>query len=356
MPVTIRRREFTANDHKTSYLNAGPELGPTLIFVHGWPDIAETWKPQIETFASLGFHVVAPDCRGYGQSSVSSNASDYRIEVLVDDALALLSHLQREEAVWVGHDWGSSIVAGLAAHHPEVCRATAYLAVPYHSLEYGLDYLLSLINRDIYPADTHPNGPWDYQAFYERNPERAIKQYEANIANSVKAVHSKSDPANFGKPARTSKITNDGGWFGGTDAAPDIPLSRTVFAEDPDLYTTASDAMKRTGFFGATSYYLNHAANAAYAEKSINGGFLDMPSLFIEAQHDAVCATNLSRMAEPMRRYCRNLTECSVNAGHWLQLEKPADVNAALARVRMLSSTHLNALLFRTPLIQSLKC
>lgn len=329
----VSRREFMSGGQTLSYLTAGPNQGPLLVFVHGWPGVAETWKFQTEAFALLGFCVVALDTRGYGHSSVSNVVSDYRVEAHVNDALALLSHLRREEAVWIGHDWGSGIVWGLAAHHPEVCKAVANLAVPYHVLEYGLDYLLKFINQDIYPIDTHPNGQWDYQVYYGKDPDRVIKQFEANIPNSIKSCYLRANHANFGKPARTSIITRDGGWFGGADAAPDTPLSATVFSNAPDLHTEVSDAMSRTGFFGATAYYRNHAANAAYAQKSLNGGYLDMPTLFIEARHDAVCATNLSRLSEPMRKFCRNLTECSVDAGHWLQLEKPEDVNAAIIKV-----------------------
>jgi soluble epoxide hydrolase/lipid-phosphate phosphatase len=335
MPVTISRHDFDANNHKTSFLTAGPKSGPLLIFVHGWPGIAETWKRQIETFASLGFYVVAPDTRGYGYSSVSNTISDYSLEALVQDALALLSHLQRKEAVWIGHDWGSGIVWAVAAHHPEVCKAVVNLAVPYQMLEYGLDHLLTLINREIYPEDSYPYGQWDYQVYYESNSDRVTKQYETNIPNSLKTCYVKANYALYGKPARHSIITRDNGWFGGADAAPDTPLSATVFENDPDLHKTVSDAMSRTGFFGATAYYLNHTLNAAYARKSVNGGFLDMPCLFIAARHDPACATELSRLTEPMRKFCRDLTECTVNSAHWLQLEKPEDVNAAIAKVRM---------------------
>jgi soluble epoxide hydrolase/lipid-phosphate phosphatase len=354
MSVTISRHEFIANNHKTSYLTAGPTVGPLLIFVHGWPGIAETWKLQIETFASLGFYVAAPDTRGYGYSSVSKIVSDYSLEVLVQDALALLSHLRREEAIWIGHDWGSGIVWALAAHHPEVCKAVVNLAVPYHGIECGLDHLLTLINREIYPDDVYPDGQWDYQVYYEGNSDRVVKQFEANIPNSVKACYLKANYANYGKPARTSTITRDGGWFGGADAAPDIPLSATVFVNYPELHGTISDAMSRTGFFGATAYYLNHALNATYAHKSVNGGFLDMPCLFIEARQDGVLSTALGGLSEPMRRFCRDLTECSVNAAHWLQLEKPEAVNAALARVMIFSLSSFFLVILHTPLLKFL--
>jgi soluble epoxide hydrolase/lipid-phosphate phosphatase len=119
--VLVEEHEFSDDELKTFYLSAGPKNGPLLIFVHGWPGIAETWKPQLSVFAAFGFHVVAPDMRGYGRSTATREASDYRLELIVSDMLKLLAHLQRKEAIWIGHDWGAAVVWALAAHHPEVC-------------------------------------------------------------------------------------------------------------------------------------------------------------------------------------------------------------------------------------------
>lgn len=114
--------EFSDGELKTFYLSAGPQNGPLLILIHGWPGIAETWGPQLSAFAAFGFRVVAPDMRGYGRSTVTSEASDYRLERIVSDMLAFLAHLEKEEAIWIGHDWGAAAVWALAAHHPRVCR------------------------------------------------------------------------------------------------------------------------------------------------------------------------------------------------------------------------------------------
>ena len=118
--VHIEEHEFSDDGLKLFYLSAGPKNGPLVIFVHGWPAIAETWKPQISAFAALGFHVIAPDMRGYGRSTATRNSRDYRLERLVSDMLALLAYLERQSAVWIGHDWGSPVVWALASHHPEV--------------------------------------------------------------------------------------------------------------------------------------------------------------------------------------------------------------------------------------------
>jgi soluble epoxide hydrolase / lipid-phosphate phosphatase len=328
----IEEHEFTNEKLKIFYLSAGPKNGPLLIFIHGWPGLAETWKPQMSAFAALGFRVVAPDMRGYGRSTVTRNSRDYRLEQIVSDILTLLAHLEREEAIWIGHDWGAAVVWALVAHHPEVCSGVVNLSVPYHTLEYGLGPLLSHINREIYPADKFSDGQWDYQTYYENHSINAInKVFEANIENTIKLIYRRGDPALYGKPALSSTIARDDGWFGGRPSAPEMgDVSRSVL--DESTFQSLCTQHKRNGFFGPSSYYLNHAANEEYSKSARNGGVLEVPALFIEGKYDAVLGTSTSRLSEPMRRYGRNLTECSIEAGHWIGLERPREVNAAIAR------------------------
>ncbi len=77
--------------HTTHYLAAGPEDGPLLIFVHGWPELSLTWRHQLPVFGGLGFRAIAPDLRGYGRSSVYSRFEDYAQEQVVADMLELLA-------------------------------------------------------------------------------------------------------------------------------------------------------------------------------------------------------------------------------------------------------------------------
>ena len=74
---------------------------------------------------------------------------------------------------------------------------------------------------------------------------------------------------------------------------------------------------------------MNHAANTVYAQRAANAGYLDMPTLFLTASYDYICECVESRLPEPMRERCRNLTERTVDAGHWMAQEKPVDVNNA---------------------------
>lgn len=92
--------------------------------------------------------------------------------------------------------------------------------------------------------------------------------------------------------------------------------------------------MQKTGFWPGTAYYMNHKCNAEYNRQALRGGGnLEQPVLFVHATWDLTCDTKTSRLAEPMRELCSNLTEASVEAGHWVQLEKPTEVNAVLCRI-----------------------
>jgi len=309
----------------TSYLEAGPEDGPLLVFVHGWPGLASTWHYQLEHFAALGYRVVAPDMRGYGDSTVHDDPAAYRQELVVADMLALLDHLGRRRAVWIGHDWGSPTVWNIAAHFPERCVGVATLAIAFGTLERGWDGLLAAIDRDRYPENTSLYGQFDYMAFYELNASQAKSVFEAVPGNTVKAVFQRGDPAVHTRPAQRSVVIRDGGWFGGAPSAPDAPLSSTVLTERD--FEELTDALTRDGFGGPTGYYLNHEVNARYAEAAPSGRVLRLPVLFVGAAYDQVADLRSPTALDAMRASCPDLTETTVSAGHWLQLEAAPEVN-----------------------------
>jgi pimeloyl-ACP methyl ester carboxylesterase len=326
----LARKSLATPAHTTAYLEAGPPGGPLLIFVHGWPAIALTWRRQITHFARLGYRAVAPDMRGYGNSTVHADPAAYRQELVVHDMLALLDHLGRERAVWAGHDWGSPTVWNLAAHFPERCLAAATLAVPFGRLERGLGALLQTVDRDRYPAGTYPHGQFDYMVFYEQAAQRATAVFGADPASTVKALFRRGDPAVHTRPAPTASITRDGGWFGGAPSAPDLPLEEAVLTPEDHAELTA--ALTRNGFAGPTGYYLNHRVNAAYAEAALNAGRLDLPVLFIGAEYDPVADLTSPSALTAMRQSCTDLTEVTVPAGHWLHLEAADRINQCLER------------------------
>lgn len=311
--------------HTSFYLACGPQDGAPIIFVHGWPELSLSWRHQLPVFGAMGFRAIAPDMRGYGRSSAPPRHDDYEIEKIVGDMIELADELGIERAVWVGHDWGSPVVWGVASHHPDRCHGVANLCVPYVPNGRFFD----LIDRTVYSEDEYPAGQWDYQLFYLESFETARSGFEANVEGTVKLLFRKGDPSGAGKPAVTASIRRNGGWFPG-GAAPDLPKDDDVLTEQD--FRAYSAALKRNGFFGPDSWYMNPAANAAYQERSVNGGRLTMPVLFLHAEYDYVCETVRSHLADPMREACDNLSEVVVKSGHWMAQEKPAEVNAALAR------------------------
>lgn len=330
-PLMITEHVTRSGTHAQFHLACGPEDGPLLVFLHGWPELGWSWRHQLPAFGALGFRAVAPDMRGYGRSSVYADPAAYAQQAVVGDMLALLAALGRERAVWIGHDWGAPTVWALATHHPERCTAAASLCVPHWTLERGLDALLPLIDRALYPEATFPYGQWDYMRFYEEAFDAACASMDAKVVNTVRALLRAGDPARLGKPAGTAFTRKAGGWFGGAGAAPELPRDERVISEQDEAIYVA--ALTRNGFAGPNAYYLNHAANAAYAATAIADGRLAMPTLMLHARFDAVCqSAGAALLSQPMRERCADLTEAIVNSGHWMAQERPIEVNAQLAR------------------------
>ena len=320
----------SSSRHTTGYLACGDAKRPLIIFVHGWPELSHSWRHQLPCFAGLGFRAVAPDLRGYGRSSIYRDHESYALEHVVRDMLELLDGLGQPKAVWVGHDWGSPVVWSLASHHPERCHAVASLCVPYLARGFTPDHLVPLVDRRVYPEADFPVGQWDYQLFYLESFDKARRTFEANPRNTVKALFRKGNPNAKGAPSRTAGVRKAGGWFGGAAEPPDVPLDTDVLSED-DLNTYAA-SLQRNGFFGPDSYYMNPDRNADYARRAGRGGRIDLPVLFVHGEYDYTCETVSSRLAEPMRQDCRDLTEVVIRSGHWMAQEKPIEVNAAIAR------------------------
>jgi pimeloyl-ACP methyl ester carboxylesterase len=109
-----------------------------------------------------------------------------------------------------------------------------------------------------------------------------------------------------------------------------MPLDTTVLTEE-DYHKYAS-SLQRNGFFGPDSWYMNGARNIEYAKRWPTRGKLEMPVLFLHATYDYVCMTVGTRLADPMRASCSDLTEVTVKSGHWMAQEKPLEVNAHIVR------------------------
>ncbi len=319
---------FSSPRHTTHYWQAGPAGGPLIIFLHGWPEIGLVWRAQMEVFASEGWHCIAPDMRGYGGSSARAAVDSYSLQEIDEDMVEMHNHLGGRPALWVGHDLGSPVVGALAAHHAARCRGVVFISVPYMPQAFALPNHLPLIDRELYPADQYPDGQWDYYRFYLTHFDQAATDFDSDIPASLAAIYRSGNPESVGKVYRSAIITRSGGWFGSAHHAPAV-------LPDPALWPSADfdalvESFRITGFRPGNSWYLNDSANIAYAHEAPGDGTLCQPVLFINGDFDGLCDITHNRFGEPMRRACQDLTVTSLPSGHWLPLERKAEVSEAM--------------------------
>jgi pimeloyl-ACP methyl ester carboxylesterase len=296
------------------------------------------WRKQVEALASDGWRCIAPDMRGYGGSSAPTATAAYALNEIVDDMVELHDHLGARPAIWVGHDWGSPVAGALAAHHAARCRAVVLISVPYFPEGFTLPVLLPLIDRELYPTEQYPDGQWDYFRFYLTHFEQTVSDFDADIPAALAAIYRAGNPASAGKASPSALITRNGGRYGSAHRAPPT-------APDPALWPTADfdalvEAFRAHGFRPVNAWYLHDAVNAAYAHAAPDQGRLGQPVLYINGDWDAICDINRSRLGEPMRRACRDLSVTNLPAGHWVPLERKTEVVEAIRswlRTRALS-------------------
>ena len=175
----------SVNGVELEVFEAGQEnAGNPVVLCHGWPELAYTWKQQIPALVAAGYHVIAPNQRGFGNSSCPSEVTAYDLEHLTGDLVALLDHYDYKDAVFIGHDWGAMVVWGLALLHPSRVSKIVNLSVPY--MDRGempwIDMLEAIIGADYYMVD------------FNRKPGVADAILEANTENFLRNLYRKNEP------------------------------------------------------------------------------------------------------------------------------------------------------------------
>ena len=155
----------SVNGVELEVFEAGQQnAGKPIVLCHGWPELAFSWRYQIPALVTAGYHVIVPNQRGYGNSSRPTEVSEYDIECLAGDLIALLDHYGYEDATFVGHDWGAMVVCWLTLLHPDRVNGMINLSLPYQErgerpwiewMEeiFGGDYYFVHFNRQPGVAD-----------------------------------------------------------------------------------------------------------------------------------------------------------------------------------------------------------
>ena len=124
-------RRVPTNGITLEVAESGPEGGPLVILLHGFPETHHGWRHQIGPLAQAGYRVMAPDQRGYARSDKPRGVSAYRLETLVDDVVGLVDASGRDRASIIGHDWGGIVAWGAIARHPERFDRAVILNAPH---------------------------------------------------------------------------------------------------------------------------------------------------------------------------------------------------------------------------------
>ena len=329
VPELVSRALTTARQ-TTHYITCGPADGPLMIFLHGWPSIGLLWRAQMHAFAADGWRCVAPDLRGFGFSSAPAATDAYAIREVVADMAELHDHLGGRPAIWIGHDWGSAVAGAVAAHQPGRSRGVVLIALAYFPDAFALRTLVPLIDRATYPAEQYPDGQWDYYRYYTTHFDAAVSDLDADQTASLAWTFQPGSPANVGKVSPNAVATRNGGRFGAAHRAP-------TTQPDPALWPPADfqvlvAATKAHGFRPACAWYLNDDAALAYAREAPEGGRLSQPVLFVNGDFDQTCniSGSANHQGDPMRAACADLTMTHLPAGHWLPLERKADLIALI--------------------------
>jgi pimeloyl-ACP methyl ester carboxylesterase len=321
--MALTARTLDTARHTTRYLESGPPDGPLMLLLHGFPSIALVWRAQLDAFAADGWHCVAPDLRGYGGSPGPEDPAAYAVEEVVHDLVELHDHLGGAPAVWVGHDWGSVVAGAVAAHEPARVRGVVLTSWAYLPAGNGLDTLAELVDRDLYPADAYPDGQWDYYRYYTTHFDTAVADLDADPAASLASAYRRGDPRSVRERSPLAEVTRSGGRFGAAHRAP--PTDPDPGLWPPEDFEALVAAFTAGGFRGPCAWYVNDAANTAYAARAVDGGRLSLPVLFVNGEWDPMCTITGTRQGDPMRAACADLTVAHVDAGHWLPLERPDD-------------------------------
>lgn len=129
--ATIAHHYITTNGVTLHVVQDGPQEGPPLIFLHGFPEFWFGWRQQIPFFAGAGYRVWAPDQRGYNLSEKPTRIEDYNLDLLAADVAGLIRQTGRDKAFLVGHDWGAAVAWWVALKYPDLLDKLAILNVPH---------------------------------------------------------------------------------------------------------------------------------------------------------------------------------------------------------------------------------
>jgi len=359
LPAGIRARFLdNINGLSVHILEAGFETQgrPMVLLLHGFPELAYSWRKVMPALAEAGFHVVAPDQRGYGRTTGWDAAYDgdlrsFRLLNLARDTMGLLAALDRRSVTAVvGHDFGASVAAWCALLRPDVFKSVVLMSAPFS----GAPALTPSATPGVDPVHAalaaleRPRK--HYQWYYStREANENMWHCPQGVHAFLRAYyHHKSADWALNRPFRlaswSAKELAKMPTYYIMDAA--AGMAETVAAEMPTTEEIANcrwltepelkvygDEYARTGFQGGLQWYRCRTEGVGMEELQVfSGRSIDVPSLFISGRSDWGNYQTVGALERMQGTGCSDLRGVHQieGAGHWVQQEKPAEVSSLL--------------------------
>ncbi len=316
----ITHRFVEANGIRIHLAEAGS--GPLVLFCHGFPKSWYSWRHQIQAVAEAGYHAVAPDMRGYGQTDAPQEIDRYTILHLVGDMVGVLDALGEQQAVVVGHDWGAPVAWHCALLRPDRFRAIAALSVPFFPRGSGR------------PTNAMPQteASWFYQLYFQK-PGVAEAEFERDPRDTIRRVLYSASGDVPRKPGKAEgdrapgMVPRNGGFLTRTFDPGELPAWLTE--ADIDFYAAE---FAKAGFRGGLNWYRNIDRNwelmAPFAGLKVS-----IPALYMAGDRDLVVGfPKVDQLIANLKLFVPKLTETIMlpGCGHWTQQERASEVNAAI--------------------------
>jgi pimeloyl-ACP methyl ester carboxylesterase len=296
--------------------------GALVLMCHGFPESWYSWRHQIRALADAGFHAVAPDMRGYGQTDAPAEIERYTLLDLVGDLVGLLDALGVESAVVAGHDWGAPVAWHAALLRPDRFRAVIALSVPFRPRGSTRPTSVMPQTDDAMFYQLYFQTPGVAEAELGRDARSTIQRLLYSASGEGAAAR-----AAIGSVGAVGMVPRSGGLL--TQTLDPRGLPSWLTQADLEFYTAE---FTRVGFRGGLNWYRNIDRNwellAPFA-----GARVMVPALYVAGDHDLVVRfPGMDQLITNLSRFVPNLRQTIIlpGCGHWTQQERPAEVNVAM--------------------------
>ena len=296
--------------------------GPLVVLCHGFPESWYSWRHQLNALAEAGFHAVAPDMRGYGQTQAPEDIEQYTLFHLAGDMVGLLDALGAETAVIAGHDWGAPVAWHAALLRPDRFRGVIGLSVPFRPRHSARPTSMMPQTEDALFYQLYFQSPGVAEAEFQRDVRVSLRSILYSASGDAPRRENATAPA-----GDVAMVPRRAGFL--SRLVNPVSLPQWLTEADVDFYVSE---FTRTGFRGPLNWYRNIDRNWELLAPMV-GARVTVPALYVAGDRDLVLSfrgmdqviANLSKFV-PQLRGTLLLPGC----GHWTQQEKALEVNQAV--------------------------